>query len=317
MRSRLSLLLVLLLPLAAWTAALAPAGAAGNVLVQVSVPGGSGIRVYHAKNAGGFGFVGFRVDGTATGDYQPWHMQWVLPNGTIMPFVPTYASETDDGSRWGLGDGVAYAGTGDAEVVSPAVLVDDTALVWDWGALLAGTEGWLVLAWAGHTQPLDLEVALPPGTVVAPVASSGDVAAYESKDFEGGVRAAVPAVALANLDDALAFAADGGQLWGYVVYLKSTALGRGALTLAREGDGFVRQESFDATPEFAPGEGLCICAAWGRWLFTSSSDVRVDLDYVGDGRRTAVYVVLGRLPAGTLPADLWTELSGRPNVPVG
>ena len=273
--------------------------------------------MYHARNAGGFGLVEFRVEGTATGDYQPWHMQWVLPNGTIMPFVQTYASETDDGSRWGLGDGVAYAGAADAGVVAPAVLVDGTVLRWDWAAMLAGTEGWLVLAWADHTRPLDLEVALPPGTVVTPVASSHDVAAYEPKDFEGGVRAAVPAAALANLDDALALAPEGGQLWGYVVYLKSTALGRGSLSLARAGDGFVRHEPLDATPEFAPGEGLCICAAWGRWLFTSSSDVRVDLDYVGDGRRTAVYVVVGRLPAGTLPADLWTEFSGRPNARVG
>lgn len=285
------------------------AGAAAGLTVVSDGP--SGVRVFQVTNHAGIGAVRYWVNGTWTSDYRPWHVQFIQPGGAVTPFLNLRGFTTDgDQAHWGDGDGVAYAGGPGTSVETPDLRGRRDPLRIAWVDDLPGTAGRLVVAWVDQAEPIRFEFHFGAGTLVTPVAE-GTVAAYEMKDMQHGVRAGVPVAAVVAVGDRLEVQAGGNQLWGYVFYTKSTALGAGALTFERSGDGMRRELSLDATPD-ATGSEICICFEWGRWVFTSGSDVEVGFDYVGDGGRTQVFVVVAALPAGTLPQDVWREFDLTP-----
>lgn len=282
----------------------ARAEATPTVPLSLAATSPSGVQVYEIESPSGFGTIPYWVNGTRTPDYNPWHMQIVRPDGSVSPFF-NFTTLTADGSSWAQGDGIVYAGGPTGSVESPGVAGYEEPLTIAWQETFAGTSGWLVVAWANQAGPISFELHFPPGSKATPVAAA-PLQAYELKDFEDGVRAGAPAGAVVSVGDALGLDPAGGQLWGYLFYLRSTAFGRGNLTFDRAGDGLHRALPLDATADPASGS-TCVCFEWGRWVFTSGSEVDVGFDYVGDGRRTAVYVVAATLPPGTLPGNVWRE----------
>lgn len=263
----------------------------------------NGVRVFQISRSGGLGFVDYWVNGTQTFDYRPWHIQLVLAGGTVLPFFRSTGLTGDgDFAHWGEGDGVVYGGGPTSSVGSPDLKGWGTPLRIAWRETLPATSGQLVVAWANQQGPISFEFRWRPGTSISPEAV-GNVSAYEMKDFRGGARVGAPAAAVVHAGDGLTFAPEGGQLWGYFFIYRSTAFGHGQLVAERASDGLRREMSFDARP------GTCVCYETHRWVFTSGSPVAAALDLVGDGRRTAVFVVVARLPSDTLPSSMWQEFN--------
>jgi hypothetical protein len=291
--------------------AAAPGRSASVVPLSIVAAEPSGVRVYDVENPAGLGLVLYWVNSTWTGDYTPWHIQLIQPDGAVTPFLNLKGVTSDgDFANWGQGDGVAYAGASSTTVQSPAVLEERTPNEVAWSDPLPGTSGRLVIAWANQVEPITFEVHFPPATRVVLLASA-PLSAYEMKDLGDGARVGVPTAAIASIGNGLKSDPEGEHLWGYVFYMKSTAFGKGKLTFERAGTGWSRELSLDAAPD-STSRNLCICFDWGRWVFTSGSAVEIGFDYVGDGGRTAVFVVLATLPAGTLPEDVWQEFDLTP-----
>lgn len=289
---------------------LGPPGAAahdaapGEAVVPLSFTAAdpSGARVYHVSNPFGFGIVRYWVNGTMSHDYNPWHVQVILEDGTVFPFYRVGLTADFDLAPQGAGDGVAYAGGPGSGAQTPAVRDPEEPLRIAWRDAVPGTSGRVVVAWANQRDPLSFDLHWPAGTLVELVAEA-PLRAYELKDFRGGARAGAPAAVVANVGDSLTFEPDDAQLWGYFFVWRSTAFGHGRLAVERAGDGLRREMSFDSTAVTA----WCVCFEWHRWAFTSSSRMDARLDLVSDGQRTAVFAVVAHLPPATLPEDVWRE----------
>jgi hypothetical protein len=281
-----------------------------SVFISFREDEASGVRVYHVENPMDLGYVRYQVNGTRTYDYNPWHIQFIRPDGAVAPLFNFQGITSDaDLASWGQGDGVAYAGVGPVTAQTPEVSNLRQPLWIDLGDHLPGTSGWLVFAWANQVGPISFSLELAPKTVTNLVAQ-GSLEAREIKDFQGGARVGAPVAAIASVGDGWSIEPAGDQLWGYVFYMKSITFGHGKLGFNRAGDGLHRELSFDATPQDSP---TCVCFQWGRWVFTSDSLLDIGYSYVGDGRRTAVYVIVAHLPAGTLPRNVWQEFNLTPS----
>ena len=274
----------------------------GVVPLSLASEDPDGVRVYRVSNPAGLGVVRYWVNGTMTLDYRPWHVQLVQPSGSVFPFYADVGVTSDgDLSGGGAGDGAVYAGGPGGSVQAPALRPYEEPLAIFWRDHPPGTDGWLVVAWANQPDPISFDFHWPAGTSVS-FEAEGVPAAYELKDFQGGVRAGAPLAVAVNAGDSLTFQPAEGQLWGYFFVWRSTGVGHGRLVVDRAGDGLHREMSFDALPTTG-----CVCTEWHRWSFTSASELTARLDLLGDGPRTEVFVVVATLPAGTLPADVWSE----------
>lgn len=251
------------------------------------------LRLEHAEGLKGEYVLEHAFD---LNNFAPLQLVFLGSDGGIARNLPSFDF---DASHLLRGDGVLYAGVGEHAVHSSNLSGQDlhanrhTALV-----PLQEREATLVLTWARQLAPVRLAIALEPGTRVEQVAQGDAVSAFEMRDFRQGARLGLHR-AWVNQGDALELPAPEGQRFGYVTYIP---FGQGRGQVVYEG------ESRHAISLDADVAGDCSRYDAGRALFTDSGPLRISLDYAGAGGSTFVFVVLADLPAGTLPAGLWSEL---------
>lgn len=262
-----------------------------NVRLVLESDGPSGLVAHRVTHADGLQFVArLRQDAWDTSDFNPVHAALVFPNGTVRPFV---ANLDGDDAHWAEGDGVVYAGRGDAHAESPRAVASSGTNDLYLPTMSDAREATLVLLWGNERGRVRLDVAFREGTRVGP-AVHANVTTFQMKDFRGGTRLGTPLVA-AHDGDALAL--DGaGQLFGYLALYRA-GTGEGQLVLETP---TVRREVPLA------GNASTFAFEFERRYYTADAPARLTLDYTGDGRRTKVLGVVASLPPDTLPRDLWS-----------
>lgn len=267
------------------------------VVIEFSPDSPDGVRIYSIKNPAGFGLVSYYINhSTIPTEYNPWHIQFIQPDGTVYSLLDRMRIHAD-----GQPGPDAYAGGSSGFPTGFTVYGPTEKATVDWCCEKPpGTQGWIVFSWANQPGPIDFRVTFQPETVVAFV-TDGSAESYSGQDYREGTRLGVKARGAgvkAHLADRLSVVAGDEQLWGYVFYMDSTE-GEGSLVAERSGDGLRREQRLGGA------NTTCICFEWGRWTFTSDSDLRLKYEYIGD--RGDANLLIGRIPRGTLPNNIWSE----------
>lgn len=300
-----SLLSLVLLPLATGpflgSAQAAPDAppSAGSYFINATGP--SGQLIYRLSNPNGLGQPWFYINTSFNGDeYHPLQTVFIYPNGTAIPIDTVSATAEKDA----FGDGYVYAGGDHGSVQAPAFRHIPVGNRYLRHPDLNATEGWLIVTWArlGSGERYDLDAHWAPGTTVELV-SSGVVQSFEMADFRNGVRVGAPVAQLrAHRGDSLSFDAHGGQIYGFLGWMKTDYPAQGRFTLETH----EWQREIDYNNLTGGIDDGCTCFTRGSWLFTTPSTLRATLDYVGDGRLTALYLLVAVHPSPVLP-QVWAE----------
>lgn len=260
----------------------------------------TGTLVYYMENPSGL--KGLRsVDWTFDWyDVEGYQIHFILSNGTIW----RDRDQLHDGAQWGGGDGIVYAGGPDSKVYSPDFVQDRQKGGFEnANASLPMTAVYLIFSWARLEDSLRFDYSFTAGTNVTLLADA-PLDVREMRDFEQGVRMGTRPAATAHVGDGISYRPEGSQLFGVVKHLRTDAVSKGAFAVDRLADGLRRELSFDRLP------GGCL--QYGRWAFTTHSDVDMKLDLIGDARDNQLYVSVSTLPPNTLPDDLWQEWDETP-----
>lgn len=284
---------------------------------RIDLDAPSGAVVLHVTNPTGIAAVTGSEMRFQTDNVQRLQVNVVLADGTILLADALGAN----GDFAGEGDGTVYAGRGSLAAESGNLTANEEVdtgggihLSLDrWGA----TEAWIVTWWTGFDHLPDAaddsfySYDWRPGTIVTRV-HEGQAETFEMKDFRHGARAGAlaPIVPFGNgvrvhAGDYLDFSADGGILLGVSHFVRSPYVAHGGLDLGGDVDKLI---DLHAEPDSSLGFPACFCIEIGDAFFTTTSDLRASLDYVGEGRNAYVDLTVIRLPAGSIPSGAWTEM---------
>lgn len=306
---------ITLLPLALLSLALLPAAPApflGAAQASPDAPaspepsfinatGPGGQLIYRLSNPDGLGQprLSIRVVTPSFDEYVPLQTVFIYPNGTPLPVnVGSGSAEPDL-----YGDGYVYAGGHHGTHKAPPFqhIPGNYSLLRR--PVLDATEAWLVVTWdrLGSGMRYDHVIQWTPGTTVELVSSTTSVRSFEMMDFRGGHRLGGPHFS-AHRGDGLLIEPQGRQTYGFLGWSRTDIWSQGRFSLETDG----RTWGIDYDNLTGGIEDACTCPEDGSLFFTTPSEIRADLDFIGDGRNTKLYLLTATHAAAVLPT-IWKE----------
>lgn len=230
-------------------------------------------------------------------DYDAFDITLLDANG---PRQPPFARGGADNAHWLMGDGVAYAGVEEVSFRTPPALTTPAEPnEWGMGTNLTAGRTVVLVTWARQTLPLSIVLDFPAGVTLEEVRGRV-LASYEFPDGRGGVQVGIPAAARAHVQNRVNQTSSGGFLYTSVSYWATDIFGMGGLEVTADD----HRQRVDWTNLTGAADD-CPCTKEGQVVASSTHDVNIGWDYVGDGRRTQVFAVVAEFPTPVLPFGIW------------